>query len=764
MVMNIGPHAVRGMPPNGPFHFRYRVSPHDFPAARQFRLLPLLLLGILVLALVVGLVLLQSVKKQLVDGTGERLALVAAGIAEKFDRILYERYGDIRVMARAAVLQGHDAAAITSYLNDIQQAYSMYGWIGVADAAGRIIAATESEAVGRDCGAEPWFKAVLAGHGIDVRDVHRSSEMGDLPAIGFSAPIVGSDGKLRGVITSRVGLSKLEDIIGQTLVTLQAQQGTSARIEYQLINREGDLIVDSLLREELSVNLLAAGVLSAQLAASGPSGYVEEEHRRRHVAVVTGFARTKGYEDFPGFSWSILARMDRDDVLAPVLAVVWRVGLIGGSLFLPLVVSLIWLAVRLQRQWATVDRMAKQKAEVLATVEAFFVCVDAQGVVTEWTARAESLFRIALPAALGRPFAGLPIQWTWEPVLEALRRAGAEYKTIRLDKLRFTAPNGKERFLRVTVSPLFGDRSVDYILMGEDVTERLLIEHDLAQAQKLESIGRLAAGIAHEINTPIQFVGDNVRFLSESFRDVLQVVEQQRAVLGAVKGGACSAERIAACEAAAAAADLDYLAKEIPKSIEQSVEGIERVAKIVRAMKDFAHPGKNEKTAVDLNKAIESTVTVARNEWKYVADLELTLAPALPPVPCLAGEFNQVILNMIINAAHAIADVVRGTGRKGIITITTAQAGDCVEVRVADTGTGIPEAIRHKIFDPFFTTKAVGKGTGQGLAIARSVVADKHGGTIRVESDVGIGTTFIIRLPLHVPLPVADDRVMDAAA
>jgi signal transduction histidine kinase len=256
-------------------------------------------------------------------------------------------------------------------------------------------------------------------------------------------------------------------------------------------------------------------------------------------------------------------------------------------------------------------------------------------------------------------------------------------------------------------------------------------------------------------------VGDNVRFLSESFRDVLQVVEQQRAVLGAAKGGACSAERIAACEAAATAADLDYLAKEIPKSMEQSVEGIERVAKIVRAMKDFAHPGKNEKTAVDLNKAIESTVTVARNEWKYIADLELKLDPALPPVPCLAGEFNQVILNMIINAAHAIADVVQGTGQKGTITITTAQAGDCAEVRVADTGTGIPEAIRHKIFDPFFTTKEVGKGTGQGLAIARSVVVDKHGGTIRVESDVGIGTTFIIRLPLAMG---STEQAMEQAA
>jgi signal transduction histidine kinase len=193
---------------------------------------------------------------------------------------------------------------------------------------------------------------------------------------------------------------------------------------------------------------------------------------------------------------------------------------------------------------------------------------------------------------------------------------------------------------------------------------------------------------------------------------------------------------------------LEYLLAEIPKAISQSADGIDRVATIVRAMKEFAHPGSAEKAAVNLNKAIESTVTVARNEWKYVADLHTTLDPTLPPVPCLVGEFNQVVLNMIVNATHAIADAVKGTGGKGTITIGTRRAGDFVEVCIADTGMGIPESIRHRIFDPFFTTKEVGKGTGQGLAIARSVVVDKHGGTIAVESQVGTGTTFIIRLPL----------------
>jgi signal transduction histidine kinase len=189
---------------------------------------------------------------------------------------------------------------------------------------------------------------------------------------------------------------------------------------------------------------------------------------------------------------------------------------------------------------------------------------------------------------------------------------------------------------------------------------------------------------------------------------------------------------------------------EIPKAIQQSLEGVERVATIVRAMKEFSHPGTGQKSAVDLNHAIESTITVARNEWKYVAEVVTHFEPTLPQVPCLAGEFNQVVLNLIINATHAIADVVGdGAKGKGLITITTRQDKSWAEIRIQDTGAGIPEKIRNRIFEPFFTTKGVGKGTGQGLAISRSVIVDKHGGTIAFESQVGKGTTFIIRLPIQ---------------
>lgn len=290
------------------------------------------------------------------------------------------------------------------------------------------------------------------------------------------------------------------------------------------------------------------------------------------------------------------------------------------------------------------------------------------------------------------------------------------------------------------------------VMVARDITQRRQMEVQLRHAQKMESIGQLAAGIAHEINTPTQYIGDNTHFVQDGFRDLTVLLAVQARLLAAAKAGAVSPELVAEVEAASAAADVEYLIEEIPKAIDQSLQGVRRVAKIVGAMKDFSHPGRDEKTAIDLNRAIDSTVTVASNEWKYVAAMVTDFDPALPPVPCLPGEFNQVILNLVVNASHAIADVVGdGSRGKGQITVSTRVDGDWVEVRVGDTGTGIPEEIRRKIFDPFFTTKGVGKGTGQGLAIAHSVVVDKHGGDIRIESEVGRGTTFIVRLPLRAP-------------
>jgi len=279
-----------------------------------------------------------------------------------------------------------------------------------------------------------------------------------------------------------------------------------------------------------------------------------------------------------------------------------------------------------------------------------------------------------------------------------------------------------------------------------DVTTRHLLEAELRSAQKLESVGRLAAGIAHEINTPVQFVSDSVHFVSESFTALGSLVQAFRKAIDAPVD-----ERAALLEAARqadAAADTDYVLDNIPQALASSVDGLDRIATIVKSLKEFSHPDFKQKSPVDLNSNIKSTLTIAANEYKHVADVQTDLGE-LPRVVCHAGEINQVLLNLIVNAAHAISDAVEGTEKRGIIKVRTWSEGSTVVVCIKDTGTGIPSKIRDKIFDPFFTTKDVGRGTGQGLPFARSIVVDKHGGELTFETEVGLGTAFLVRLPVE---------------
>jgi two-component system NtrC family sensor kinase len=272
-----------------------------------------------------------------------------------------------------------------------------------------------------------------------------------------------------------------------------------------------------------------------------------------------------------------------------------------------------------------------------------------------------------------------------------------------------------------------------------------LREVELRHSQKLEAVGRLAAGVAHEINTPIQFIGDSCHFLGtvlESYQAMLANYRELRDAVARTAGHEELLLRVRECEERE---DADYIAEQAPRAIQRTLEGVERVAKIVRALKEFAHPDAPGQMAADLNRAIESTIVVATNELKYIADVEVEFG-ALPAVVCHLNDMNQVFLNLLVNAAHAIAD--RADGERGRIVVRTHLEGDAAVVSISDTGMGIPEEIRSRIFDPFFTTKEVGRGSGQGLAIARNIVVDKHGGRLTFETEIGRGTTFFVHLPV----------------
>jgi two-component system, NtrC family, sensor kinase len=398
------------------------------------------------------------------------------------------------------------------------------------------------------------------------------------------------------------------------------------------------------------------------------------------------------------------------------------------------------------------QRALREAEQLLDTLPTILIGLSQSLRVTRWNQMASKVFGGAATLVCGKLLEDAGIHWDWDRVRRGISACREENVTIRVDDVSFVRTNGKDGMLGLTIHPLTrdGDVFLGFTIIGADITERKNLEKQLTQAQKLRSIGQLASGIAHEINTPTQYVGDNTRFLQDGFADLLVVLTQQACLLRAARSGPVSPEVIRAVDEAIRRADLDYLTSEIPLAISHTLEGVDRIAKIVRAMKEFAHPGREEKVAADLNKIIETTLTVARNEWKYVADLVTEFDRCLPEVTCHPGEINQVILNLVVNAAHAVEDQVKlGRITKGVITVATRRKDDWVEIQISDTGGGIPEEIRPRIFDPFFTTKEPGRGTGQGLAICHPVIVEKHGGRIFFESEVGRGTTFTINLPLE---------------
>jgi PAS domain S-box-containing protein len=356
------------------------------------------------------------------------------------------------------------------------------------------------------------------------------------------------------------------------------------------------------------------------------------------------------------------------------------------------------------------------------------------------------------------------------PELAAVRDALAEGRTGRAE-MEVARNDGSTFWVGFSSTPLLNERgeATHFVSLGADITarreaarkqqelnDRLLMEMkerermsiELRVAQKLESVGRLAAGLAHEINTPIQYVGDSVHFLRSAFDDLATLFNGYRdALISLSHTRSCAAAQLADLRDLEVTCDFEFLSREVPKAFERTLEGTERVAGIVRAMKEFAHPDTGEHISADLNRALATTITVACNEYKYAATVSTDFAE-LPFVTCNIGELNQVFLNLIVNAAHAIQDAGRdvATGRIGV---STSVRGEFVDVTVSDNGCGIPKENLDKLFDPFFTTKEVGRGTGQGLAIARSIVVDKHGGSMNVYTEADIGTRFVVTLPLN---------------
>ena len=406
----------------------------------------------------------------------------------------------------------------------------------------------------------------------------------------------------------------------------------------------------------------------------------------------------------------------------------------------------------------TLKQVNYQNAMMLSWVNGAVIMVDREGIVTDANKTALDALGWNLEEFAGQPLHatihhsqedGSEYPWDFCPVFAAIEDGSSHH----VDGDVFWQKDGSSFLADFIVCPVRDDANsiTGAVMTFRNLTQQRLQEANRIHSMKLESIGVLAAGIAHEINTPIQFIGSNLSFLQESFQSLLELAETYGALNRSEAGSAQHEEFKEKALALEEEIDLPYLLDEAPKAFEQTQHGVNRVTKLVMGLKGFAHSGDGEsKRSADLNEIAANSLIVCQNAYKYVARLTSGYDPHLPAVELHPSDIGQVVVNLVVNAAHAIAEVGKEgtkTGELGEITLRTWHDDQAVYLSVSDTGSGIPEGVRARVFDPFFTTKHVGQGSGQGLAISRQIIHDKHQGQLSFTSEVGQGTTFTIRLP-----------------
>jgi signal transduction histidine kinase/CheY-like chemotaxis protein len=392
------------------------------------------------------------------------------------------------------------------------------------------------------------------------------------------------------------------------------------------------------------------------------------------------------------------------------------------------------------------EQVYRQNVRLIDEMSSAAIGIDKYDLVTHWNHQAELYFGISKSDAIQKRLFELNIICDWPIIIAKLY--DSLNKSVNTEKFDVSYQRDSEeghRILSVAITPFVEPNGAfsGYLLLMDDITEKRHLENRHQQSMYLESIGQLSAGIAHEINTPMQYISDNLSFLKESFEDTAEALKEIKLSL---MNNTLDIEKL---NSIFKKSDFEYLSKELPLAFTQTTEGVNRVCTIVKAMKEFSHPNSEDKIATNINNCIESTITISKHTWKYHAEMEVDLDPNIKDVMCHPGPFNEVILNIIVNAADAIKEKVENDDsiNMGKIKIQTQGKEDFAEIRISDTGGGIPKSIQEKIFDPFFTTKAVGKGTGQGLALSYSIIKVRHNGELLFETVPGESTTFILQLP-----------------
>jgi PAS domain S-box-containing protein len=401
------------------------------------------------------------------------------------------------------------------------------------------------------------------------------------------------------------------------------------------------------------------------------------------------------------------------------------------------------------------ERTALQNSEQLAlmleSISSILIVLDGENVVAHWNAAAARVFGLDAGETVGRPLQALGLGWPAESLARHLTKCRRQGEALRIESLPYHPRGQAPKALGLTLNPSShgGPNKNAVLILGNDITDIQTRQMRALHEQKMHSIGQLAAGVAHEINTPARFVSNNIRFLKEGFDDLLALLAAHEKLAEKLRAGRDPGESPQQIKTLAQKVDLEFLLKEIPPAISQSLRGMERVSRILQTLKQFSHPGATPKQPVDVNQAVENTCLVTRGEWKHSSELVLDLEPGLPFIMAMPVELNQALLNVVLNAAHANEAARRSREGFGQLIVQTKLDDDMehVLIRISDTGPGIDPANADKLFNLFYTTKAPGLGTGQGLSIARSIVETQHDGAITFENRPEGGAAFTIKLP-----------------
>ena len=689
--------------------------------------LPAIILVLVLMTLAVGGVALHYVERHLIAATGESLALAAADIADKLDTVLFERYADTQVLAHLPVFRTRDVAAMTRRLNFYKDVYGYYLWLGVTDATGRIVAATDPASVGQDRSRRHWFRAVREGDDLYVEDAEPSEYAGGAFVVTFTAPIKGSRGEFLGSVSTQVRMTELEQVFERTVIAFVAQRGPAGRIEWQFMNRDGDLIVDSVLRQEGLVNLKVMGLPSALMVGTAQPGYVEETHLRKGVPVVTGYAQTEQRGNFLGLHWGILIRMDRSDILAPIQAVLWKLGLAGAAMVVPMVGFLLWVTTRLRKEWASAEeestrataaeeamRESEQRyRHIVDLAHDIIYSTDAEGRFTFCNPTAVRLLKYSSEDLIGRRYLDLVRPDYRQAVERFYGRQFVKQTPSTYFELPVLAQDGSELWIGQNVQLIIENGRLDgFHAVARDVTERKRAEAELQKAKGVAEAANRAkseflANMSHEIRTPMNAIIGMADLLSET-----------------------------------------PLTKEQEEYVRVFRRASDNLLALVNDILDLSKVEAGgltlEHVEFDLVELIEKTSEMVA---KVAHDKGLELAcQVMADVPRdLVGDphrLRQILLNLMGNA---LKFTMAGEVVMRVQNDPDARQPGALLFSVSDTGIGVPGDKLGIIFESFTqadssTTRQYG-GTGLGLAISKRLV-ELMGGRIWATSTVGQGSTF----------------------